>query len=29
MKKLFAGIIILTMAVGPFGCSKSDSNGET
>ena len=29
MKKLFAGIIILTMAVGLFGCSKSDSNGET
>ena len=29
MKKLFTGIIILTMAVGLFGCSKSDSNGET
>lgn len=28
-EKLFAGIIILTMAVGLFGCSKSDSNGET
>ena len=29
MKKLFTGILILTMAVGLFGCSKSDSNGKT
>lgn len=29
MKKLFTGIIILTMAVGLFGCSKPDGNGGT
>lgn len=28
MKKILAGILILTMAAGLFGCSKSDSNGK-
>lgn len=28
MKKLLAGILIFTMAIGLFGCSKSDSSGN-